>query len=77
MFKWMKESNRMLHFKYGIPCGLLTILFVLGIAIGMEYKDKLYGGKFDILDIIATLLGGLIGNMILVIIVLIIKFIVV
>lgn len=75
MFKWMKESNRMLHFKYGMPTGLLTILFTLGIAIGMEYKDKLYGGKFDILDIIATLLGGIIGNIILIAIILIIKLI--
>ena len=67
MFNWMKVSNRMLHFKYGILTGFLTIIFTLGVAVGMEYKDKLYGGKFDILDIIATLLGGIIGNVILII----------
>lgn len=75
MFGWMKVSNRMLYFKYGILTGFLTIIFTLGIAVGMEYKDKLYGGKFDILDIIATLLGGIIGNVILVVVILIIKLI--
>ncbi|QWM89945.1 putative lipoprotein [uncultured phage cr54_1] len=75
MFRWMKVSNRMLHFKYGILTGFLTIIFTLGVAVGMEYKDKLYGGKFDILDIIATLLGGIIGNVILVVVILIIKLI--
>lgn len=62
---WLLESNREKHFLYGIPTGFLTILFTLGIAIGMEYKDKLYGNKFDILDILATLLGGLIGQTLL------------
>lgn len=75
MFNWMKVSNRMLRFKYGILTGFLTIIFTLGVAVGMEYKDKLYGGKFDILDIIATLLGGIIGNVILVVVILIIKLI--
>lgn len=63
---WITESNRMKHFLYAIPCGLLTILFVAGLAVGMEFKDKLYGNKFDMLDILATLLGGIIGNGILV-----------
>ena len=62
--KWMIESNRMKHFGYAIPCAfLLTILFVAGLAAGMEFKDKSYGGKWDWLDLIATLLGGLLGNM--------------
>lgn len=58
---WITESNRMKHFLYAIPCGLFGMLFVLGLAVGMEFKDKIYGGKFDILDILATLLGGSIG----------------
>ena len=57
---FLSESNRDKHFLYAIPCGLfLTILFVLGLAVGMEYKDKLKGGK---LDLGATILGGLIGH---------------
>ncbi len=61
---WLEESNRLKHFLYAIPCGFIgTILFVVGVAIGMEFKDKLYGNKFDWLDILATLIGGLIGQL--------------
>lgn len=60
---WIKESNRDKQLLYAIPCGLIgTILFVLGLAIGMEFKDKQWGGKFDYLDLLATVLGGLIGQ---------------
>lgn len=60
---WLTESNRQKHFLYAIPCAFIgTILFVLGLALGMEFKDKAYGGKFDWLDISATLLGGIIGQ---------------
>lgn len=54
----------MKHFAYAIPCGFVgTELFVLGLAIDMEFKDKTYGGQFDWLDIAATLLGGIIGQL--------------
>lgn len=60
---WLNQSNRMKHLLYAIPIGLIfTILCVLGVAFGMEFKDHQYGGKFDFLDIAATLLGGLIGQ---------------
>lgn len=59
----MNESNRMQHFLYAIiPAFLLTILFAAGLAIGMEFKDRMYGGKFDLLDIVATILGGIVGQ---------------
>ena len=52
---WIKESNRPKHLLYAIPAGvLLTILFVAGLAAGMEFKDKQWGGKWDWLDIAAT-----------------------
>jgi hypothetical protein len=61
--KWITESNRLKHFGYAIPCALvLTILFVAGLAAGMEFKDRSYGGKWDWLDLLATLLGGLVGQ---------------
>lgn len=51
--KWITESNRLNHFGYAIPCALvLTILFVAGLAAGMEFKDRLYGGKCDCLAVI-------------------------
>ena len=66
---WLTESNRLKHFLYAIPCGLLGIMFVAGLAAGMEFKDKMSGGKFDFLDILATLLGGMIGFVLMLIIV--------
>ena len=64
-FKWITESNRPKHFKYGILVGLVfTELCVLGVASGMEFKDKQYGGSWDWLDWSATMLGGLIGQLI-------------
>jgi hypothetical protein len=56
-------SDRRKHFLLAIPCGFLfTILFVLGIATGMEFKDKKYGNIWDWKDWIATVLGGIVGN---------------
>ena len=60
---WINESNRIKHLLYAIPAGaLLTILFAAGLAVGMEFKDRAYGGKWDWLDIAATLIGGFIGQ---------------
>lgn len=60
---FFRESNRDKHFLYAIPCGFLfTILFVFGLAVGMEYKDKLKGGAFDWRDLVATLIGGAVGH---------------
>lgn len=62
---WIRESNRPKHLLYSIPAGALcTILFVAGLAAGMEFKDRAYGGKWDWLDIAATLIGGFIGQVI-------------
>ena len=69
--KWLKESNRTKHLLYAIPIGLVfTILAVLGCAFGMEFKDKQYGGKFDWLDIAATMIGGAVGQILQVILIL-------
>ena len=66
---WLRESNRDKHLLYAIPIGFtLTILAVIGCAFGMEFKDKQYGGKFDWLDIAATLIGGIIGQILQVIV---------
>jgi len=60
---WITQSNRLNHFKYAIPIGFVfTILCVLGVATGMEFKDKQWGGTFDSLDWLATMLGGLVGQ---------------
>lgn len=67
--KWLKESNRDKHLLYAIPIGFIfTILAVLGCAFGMEFKDQQHGGKFDWLDLIATLIGGMIGQILQIIV---------
>lgn len=59
---WL-ESNRPKHFLYAIPVALVgTILMAIGVAVGMEWKDRQWGGKFDWLDLIATVAGGLVGQ---------------
>lgn len=66
--KWLKESNRNKHLLYGIPCGFIgTILFVFGLALGMEFKDKQYGNTFDWLDVAATMIGGAIGQVLFIV----------
>lgn len=63
MFKWLKESNRLKHLIYAIPIGFIfSMICVIGVASGLEYKDYLYGNKWDWLDWIATLIGGLVGQ---------------
>ena len=60
---WLNESNRGKHLLYAIPIGLIfTILCVLGVASGMEFKDTQYGNIWDWKDWFATLIGGLIGQ---------------
>lgn len=67
---WLLESNRLKHLLFAIPCGLfLTILFVLGLTLGMEFKDKQYGNEFDWLDVAATMIGGTIGQIIMLLII--------
>jgi hypothetical protein len=74
---WFKSSNRDLHFKYAIPVGFIfTILCVLGLATGMEYKDKLKGGIFDWNDWWATMIGGMVGQLLQIAIIIIIILIV-
>lgn len=60
---WILKSNRQKHLVYAILSAIiLTIIFVLGLAAGMEFKDRQYGNKFDWLDLFATVLGGIIGQ---------------
>ena len=68
---WLKESNRQKHFLYAIPIGFLfTILCVLGIASGLEFKDKQYSNQWDWLDWLTTMLGGMVGQLLQILIIL-------
>lgn len=59
----------MKHFGLVIPIGMVfTILCVLGCASGMEFKDRQWGGKWDWLDWLATMIGGAVGQAIQIVI---------
>lgn len=63
--KWLRESNRPRHILYGFLGALIgTLLFSIGLAIGKEYGDKAWGRKFDQLDLWATLIGGIAGQIV-------------
>ena len=71
---WLFESNRLKHLKYGIYSSFAgTILFTTGLAVGMKFKDKQYGDKFDWLNIAATEIGGLIDQSLQIIFILVLK----
>lgn len=62
---WITKSNRPRHVLYGFIGALIgTLLFSTGLAIGKEYADKSWGGEFDWLDISATLIGGVVGQIV-------------
>ena len=67
LFTWLKESNRYKHLLGGIAIGAFANSFYcaayagLGVATALELKDKLWGGKFDIVDLSLTLVGVAIG----------------
>ena len=70
MCKWIKESNRWKHLIGGFILGLvLTVLCALGCAGGMEFKDKQWGGRWDWLDFLATVIVGVLGQAVQVLII--------
>jgi hypothetical protein len=65
-----EDKTRWQHFAYAIPIGaVLTILCVLGTASGMEFKDRQWGGRWDWLDWLCTMLGGLLGQLVQIVII--------
>lgn len=67
LFTWLKESNRYKHLLGGIAIGAFANSLYcaayagLGVATALELKDKLWGGKFDLVDLSLTLSGVAIG----------------
>lgn len=59
------DETRWQHFGYAIPIGMVfTILCVLGVASGLEFKDKQWGGRWDWKDWACTMLGGVVGQIV-------------
>lgn len=67
LFTWLKESNRYKHLLGGIAIGAFANSLYcaayagIGVATALELKDKLWGGKFDFVDLSLTLAGVAIG----------------
>jgi hypothetical protein len=66
-FYWFKESNRWKHLLGGFGIGLFSNCWYCaayagaGVGGAMELKDKLYGNKFDWIDLSLTFGGSLLG----------------
>lgn len=62
LINWFKQSNRWKHLLYGFLVSIIAgFAFTIGCAAGMEFKDRLYGGKWDWIDFGLTVAGGLAG----------------
>ena len=67
---WFKVSNRWKHLIGGILIGVgansiyCAAYTGIGVASALELKDKLCGGKFDLIDWVLTVIGVAIGYLI-------------
>lgn len=67
IFSWITESNRWKHLVGGIIIGIgandvyCAAYAGIGIASALELKDKLWGGKPDIIDWLLTVGGVAVG----------------
>ena len=67
IIEWIKQSNRWKHLLGGILIGLgandwyCAAYSGIGVASAMELKDKLWGGKIDIIDWSLSVGGVAIG----------------
>lgn len=67
LFTWLKESNRYKHLLGGIAIGAFANSLYcaayagVGVATALELKDKMWGGKFDLIDLSLTIAGVAIG----------------
>lgn len=67
IFKWIKQSNRYKHLIGGALVGLgsnsvyCAAYAGIGVSSALEYKDKLWGGKWDWIDWTLTIVGVAVG----------------
>lgn len=61
LFGWFLRSNGWNHFLYAIPAGAINFWLAIGLALGMEFKDALQGGRFDWVGATCTAVGGFVG----------------
>lgn len=68
--KWISESGRYKHVLVGLVIGVASfhawsgIYGALAAGLAAEYKDREWGGKGDITDLLCTVFGGIVGSMV-------------
>lgn len=56
-------NDKTKHFVFAIPIALVFGIFcVLGVASALEFKDEQWGGTWDWNDWMATMCGGIVGQ---------------
>lgn len=66
----LRKSNRYKHLIGGFIIGIIINSVFDGIiatsAVGgaLEFKDKSWGGKWDWIDLLFTILGGVLGQLV-------------
>jgi hypothetical protein len=69
IWTWLKASNHWKHIVGGIIIGMgaddwyCALYAGVGVAAAMEFKDKLWGGKWDWVDLGLTVAGSVIGHL--------------
>lgn len=67
---WFAESGRQKHVAVGLVIGAVSFHVWTGIygavaaGLAAEYKDREWGGKCDMTDLLCTVCGGIVGSMI-------------
>lgn len=67
MINYLLKSNRWKHLLAGILIGAgakdwyCALYAGIGTATAVELKDRLWGGEFDTIDLLVTVVGVIIG----------------
>lgn len=70
LINWFKQSNRWKHLVYGFMVAVIAgFAFTLGCAVGMEFKDRAWGGKWDWIGFGLTVAGAWFGLMLRIVII--------
>lgn len=62
ILKKMAQNDKLLHFGVGFILGMVCVVFAIIAGFVKEQVDEKDGGKFDIYDMLATWIGGALGQ---------------
>lgn len=64
MSNLLSQQDKHKHFVIGALLGFFSFLLAIAGAVYKELHDKRTGGKFDWLDLYATIIGGFCGRVV-------------